>query len=126
VDAKTAAEFKEGGGPGALWAGILAPPLAMLSQLQINYALVLWACGGPGREWVLHLVALLALAVTVLGGLLSWRNWRMTGAGFEDEGAGVIPRSRFMAVVGILLGVLLSLVVIAQWIPIFIYGPCQR
>jgi hypothetical protein len=118
-------DFKEGAAPAALWAGVLAGPLATLTQLQVNYALVLWACGA-GREWALHLVSLLALLVTAAGGLLSWRNLRRAGGGWEEEGAGVLPRSRFMAVVGVLISVLISLVVIAQWIPIFVYGPCER
>ncbi len=118
-------DFKEGAGPASLWAGVLAGPLATLTQLQVNYALVLWACGA-GREWALHLVSLLALLVVVAGGLLSWHNRRRAGGGWEDDGAGVVPRSRFMAVVGILISALTALVVIAQWIPIFVYGPCQR
>ena len=118
-------DFKEGAAPAALWAGVLAGPLATLTQLQVNYALVLWACGA-GREWALHLVALLALLVTVAGGLLSWRNWRRAGAGWKDDGAGVVPRSRFMAAVGVLISAFIALVVVAQWIPIFVYGPCER
>jgi hypothetical protein len=126
VEAQAAEEFKKGAGPGALWAGMLAGPLAMLIELQVNYALVNWACGAARWEWALHAVAFLALLVTVAGGLLSWRNWRRAGAEWEDEGAGVMPRSRFMAAVGVLISALLALVVVAQWIPIFIYGPCQR
>jgi hypothetical protein len=118
-------DFKEGAAPAALWAGVLAGPLATLTQLQVNYALVLWACGA-GRAWALHVVALLALLVTVAAGLLSLRNWRRAGSSWEDKGAGVVPRSRFMAAVGILISALSALVVIAQWIPIFIYGPCER
>lgn len=118
-------DFKEGAAPAALWACVLAGPLATLTQLQVNYALVLWACGA-GREWTLHLVALLALLVTAAAGLLSLRNWRHAGARWDDGGAGVMPRSRFMAAVGILISGLTALVVIAQWIPIFVYGPCER
>ena len=125
MESNAVKDFKEGAAPAALWTGVLAGPLATLTQLQVNYALALWACGA-GREWALHLVALLALVVTVGAGLLSWRNWRRAGASWEDGGAGIVPRSRFMAVVGILIGALLSLVVIAQWIPIFIHGPCDR
>jgi hypothetical protein len=125
VNRKVAKDFKEGAGPAALWAGVLAAPLAMLTQLQINYALVNPACGA-GREWKLHLVALLALLVTVGGGLLSWRNWQRAGAVWEDESAGVLPRSRFMAAIGVMISILITLVVIAQWIPIFIHGPCER
>lgn len=126
MDVKAAEDFKKGAGSWALWAGVLVPPLAMLTQLQVNYALVLWACGGEGRVFALHAVAFVTLAVTIAGGLLSWHNWRRTGGGWEDEGAGAIPRSRFMAVVGMLISALLALVVVAQWIPIFIHAPCQR
>jgi len=125
VDSDAIKDFKEGAAPAALWVGVLAGPLATLTQLQVNYALVLWACGA-GREWALHLVALLALLVTVAGGLLSWRNWRRAGAGWEDGGAGVVPRSRFMAAVGVLISAFIVLVVVAQWIPIFVYGRCER
>jgi hypothetical protein len=125
VESDAVKDFKEGAAPAALWAGVLAGPLATLTQLQVNYALALWACGA-GREWALHMVALLALAVTVGAGLLSWRNWRRAGGGWEDGGAGIVPRSRFMAAVGVLISAFIALVVVAQWIPIFVYGPCER
>ena len=124
MDSKTK-DFKEGAGPWSLWAGVLAAPLAMLVELQTNYALVLWACRA-GREWPLHLVALAALLVATGGGLLSWRNWQRAGANWEEEGAGVLPRSRFMAAVGLMISLLTALVVVAQWIPIFIHGPCDK
>lgn len=123
---KAAGEFKEGAGPGALWAGMLAAPLAMLVELQVNYALVVWACKAGGREWPLHLVAFAALAVSAAGGLLSWRNWRLAGGRWYDEDAGVMPRSSFMAAVGVMVSALIVLVVVAQWIPVFIHGTCQR
>ena len=100
--------------------------MVMLLELQINYALVNWVCEAAGRELVLHLVSLLALLLTLGTLLLSWRNWRRTGGGWEDEGAGVMPRSRFLAVLGILISGLLVLVIIAQWLAVFMYGPCQR
>ena len=125
MDREAAKDFKEGAGPGMLWAGVLAAPTAMLAQLQANYSLVHWACANS-RTWPLHLVALLALLVAVGGGLLSWRNWHRAGASWEVEGAGVAPRSRFMAIVGMLLSAHISLVILTQWAAIFFYGPCQR
>ncbi|HYE15510.1 MAG TPA: hypothetical protein VD968_13790 [Pyrinomonadaceae bacterium] len=125
MSSEAAGEFKEGAGALALWAGVLAGPTATLVQLQTNYALVLWACGA-GREWALHLVALLALLVAVGAGLLSLRNWRLAGGDWEDGGAGVMPRSRFMAAVGMFVSLHSALITIAQWIPIFVYGPCDR
>jgi hypothetical protein len=125
LSAETTKEFKEGAGPGLLWAGVLVGPSATLIQLQTNYALVLWACGS-GQVWVLHLVALAALLLCAAAGLLSWRNWRKTGAGWEDEGAGPIPRSRFMSVVGMFVSLMSAVVTIAQWLAVFIYSACQR
>jgi hypothetical protein len=125
MDGYVAADLKGGRRAAELWLGVLLPPLAVLSQLECNYALVLWACR-TGREWPLHLVSLLALLVTLFALLLSHRNWRRLGASWEVEGAGAIPRSRYMAVVGLLISLLMSLVIVAQWIPVFIYGPCQR
>ena len=57
MGSEAAERFKEGAGPWALWVGVLAGPLATLTQLLVNYALVLWACGAGGREWPLHLVS---------------------------------------------------------------------
>ena len=125
VSAETAKEFKEGARPGLLWLSVLAPPMAALVQLQANYALVLWACG-RGREWPLHLVSALALLVCVGSGLLAFRNWRMAGALWADGGAGPLPRSRFMAAVGMLVSSHSLLVVVAQWVAVFVYSPCQR
>ena len=59
-------------------------------------------------------------------GALSLRNWRKTGAGWDDEGAGVLARSRFMSVVGMFVSVISALVIVAQWIAVFVYDPCQR
>ena len=125
MDSEAVREFKEGAGPGALWAGILAGPMAALVQLQANYALVLWVCG-TGRAWALHAVSLAALLVAVGAGLLSWRNWQRAGADWDDEGAGVLPRSRFMAAVGMLVSAHSALVVVAQWVAVFVYSACQR
>ena len=125
MSAEATGEFKEGAGPLTLWACVLAGPLAALTQLQANYALVLWACGS-GQTWALHLVSLLALVVAAGAGLLAWRNWRRAGALWEDDGAGVLPRSRFMSVVGMLVSAHSALVVVAQWIAVFVYSTCER
>ncbi len=125
MSAEVPREFKEGVGPAQLWLSVLAPPLAALTQLQTNYALVLWACGA-GATWALHVVAALALLVGLGSVLLAWRNWQRAGARWEDDGAGVLPRSGFMAAVGMLVSAHSALVIVAQWIAVFVFGPCQR
>lgn len=117
--------MKSGGAAAALWCGILLGPIAALSQLEANYALVLWACGA-GRDWPLHLVSIIALVITLLAGLMAHRVWKRAGARRDDEGPGATPRARFMAMVGMLISGVMLLVILAQWIPVFIYGSCQR
>jgi hypothetical protein len=117
--------LKAGAAAVELWFGVLLGPVAALSQLEANYALVLWACR-TSHTGPLHMVSLAAVIVTLFAGIVSHRNWRRLGGPWDDEGAGAVPRARFMAAIGILISALMLLVIIAQWIPVFIYGPCHR
>ena len=122
---RTAEDLQSGGAAAALWFGVLLGPIAGLSQLEANYAFVLWACGA-GRDWPLHLVSIVAILLSLFAGLLAHRVWKRLGAGWDDEGPGAVPRARFMAAIGMLISGLMLLVILAQWIPVFIYGSCQR
>ena len=113
-----------GGGLFALWAGMLAGPLAFLVSQLFSYMLVPWVCS-TGHLFVLHLIAFAALLVTAVGGLAAWRAWQRTGKRWPDAEGGPIPRSRFMAVMGILLSITFFLAIIALGIPNFILNPCQ-
>src|SRR4051794_13400594 len=89
----------EAGGPKssvALWAGVVGIPLIWLVQLQTSYALVIWV-GPTQKYWVMHLVSVLFLVLTGVGGVLSWREWREAGGGSPDttEG-GIAARNRLM------------------------------
>jgi hypothetical protein len=123
VEANATADLKSGAGVGELWAGVLVGPTAMLLQLETNYGLVLWSCA-TGKTWPLHLVSLVALLATVVAGWLAYRVWGRVKA-HEDSG-GPVGRSRFMAAVGILISLLMCVVIVAQWIPVFIHHPCER
>jgi hypothetical protein len=101
-----------------LWAGILLPPLAVLIQLEANYALVLWACRTQ-MLWPMHFVSALMLGATLGSGAVARRMQRRLKAQATSPGS-------FMAILGVLSALLFSLVAMAQWIPIFLYGPCQR
>jgi len=125
MEREAAVDFKLGKSVIGLWAGLLVGPIAVLVQLEANYALVLWACAN-NRTWLLHLVSLLALVTTVIVGALSFNNWRRLGSQYSEDEAGAVPRSRFMSLVGILVSALMLLVIIAQWIPILIFRPCER
>ena len=125
MQVETATDLKSGPGAVLLWAGVLLGPLVVLTQLTVNYALVLWVCG-TGQIWVLHSVSLLALLMTAATGFVAASNWFQLAASASEDSGGPIPRSRFMAILGTLLSLLMSLVIIAMWVPVFLYGPCER
>jgi hypothetical protein len=116
-------DLKSGAGVGELWAGVLVGPTAMLLQLEINYALVLWACA-TGHTWPLHVVSLLALLATIVAGVLAYGVWFRMNT--DEDSGGPLARSRFMAAVGILISLLMAAVIVAQWLPVFIHHPCER
>src|SRR4051794_17817970 len=125
MDSHAALDLKSGPRVIELWAGLLVGPMAVLIQLQTNYALVLWACS-HSRTWALHLVSLIVLLLTTVVGLISYRNWRQLVPQGDEDDPGPISRGRFMAIIGTLISCLMILVSIAQWLPVFIYGPCER
>jgi xanthine/uracil permease len=108
-----------------MFAAFVLPPLAFLLNLQLSYTLVLWACA-TGHVFVLHLISMGTLLLAASGGLIAWRDWQRSGRGWPDERAGSAPRGRFVSVIGILMSVLFSLVILAQWIPNLVLSPCER
>jgi hypothetical protein len=109
----------------ALWLGVLVPPLAYLFNHLIAYVMVSWSCATQVRA-TQHLVPLVALVITLAAGTLAWRNWNRAGREWPGSGAGVIPRSRFLAMLGMLMSAFFSLLILAQWLPVFILPPCSR
>lgn len=114
------------GGLFALWAGLLAGPLVWLVQFQTNYTLVPILCRGGARNFALHAVFAVALLLVASAGLLAWRNFRAAGGTAEgaDE-SGVSQRTRFMSLLGLCVTGIFLLVIVAQWVASWVFGPCQ-
>lgn len=122
--AESEERFKEPKGLAALWFATLAGPAAWLLGLNADYALVRIAC----TEWTmlpLHLVSLATLALALGGGVVAWREWQRAGGEWPGEGGGVLTRSRFMAVLGLLGSGLFSLIIVAQWTTKLFLNPCM-
>lgn len=125
----------------ALWLGFLAGPVAFAANHQVSYMLVPWACV-TARYGIMQLPSFVAAAVTLAGTVLSWRIWRRAGGrgladvaadvdgapvgGTHGDAGGADARTRFLGLVGVLSGLGFFLVVLAQWIPSLLLGPCQR
>jgi hypothetical protein len=117
-------EFARPGAEVALWFGVLGPPMLLLLHQQLNYMLVPWTCRHDA-PLVLHLVSLVLIAATIFAGLVAHRLWRETGGGITSYGAGPIPRSRFLALVGMASSALSALTIFGQWLAILFITPCR-
>ncbi|MDB5296477.1 MAG: hypothetical protein JWO31_2460 [Phycisphaerales bacterium] len=107
-----------------LWLGMLAPPAAWALQLQAVYVMVPLACQTHHR-WPLHLTTAGLLGLALAGGWLAWRDWRAVGGGWpRDAESGPGGRARFLAVGGMGLSALFSLVIAGQWVYVFAINPC--
>ena len=115
----------------ALWAGILAGPIAWAADLGISYALVKWTCGHQ-HTTVLHLITVGALVATAAGAFAAWRVIGELSRepatdppprGVPDERS--IDRARFMAALGLLSSGLFALVIIATAVPKWVLDACQ-
>lgn len=107
----------------ALWFGMLGGATAWLIHLQAAFVLVPWYCARH-QTWPLHLLTIALLGFTFVAGVVSVSEWRRSPRAHEYLEARA-DRARFMAVLGALLSALFFLVILAQWIPVFVIDPCQ-
>jgi hypothetical protein len=105
--------------------GVLLGPIAALVNEEMIYVTNMWACG-TGSQLAMHIVPLVCLGVAVGAGLLARADWARLGRGTEDQAATVDSRSRFLALGGMAASTLSALLIVAQWLAIFVFGPCMR
>lgn len=118
--------------PFARWPGLLrlaldvlgGPIIALAYQASI-YAGNMWACGHNAKP-TLHVGAVLCVIGALIVTADSWIVWRAVGGGVEDEHGAVESRTRFLALVAMMIGAISLAVIVAQWLAIFMLGPCMR
>jgi hypothetical protein len=118
TDVPDAAELR------ALWTGVLLPPIVLLIDLEVAYALVPAACARRNSLPV-HLSHLISLALVLFAGITALRCWRVLGSTWPAEDGSTVARNRFLAGLGLLLSALFGLMIVAMWIPSFMLDPCQ-
>lgn len=112
-------------GTGALWQlwfGLLGGPIAGMLMVWVNYPLVDRACITGNRVW-LHAASALFLCIALSAWLVSRRFYRDVGDVPLSDG-GALPRTGFMALVGMLAGGLAMIEIFFQWIPVFLLRSC--
>lgn len=106
--------------------GLLLGPLVVLTSQELIYLSGVWVCG-LHMSAVLHVIPILCLVMCIGAGVASYNDWRRVGGGVEEEhGSTVITRTRFLAIGGMGISGLSVLLTLAQWLAVFVFGPCMR
>ena len=106
----------------ALWACVLAGPVAWMLDLGLSYLLVGHA-QKSGHKLSLYLVTGLAALITALGAWRAWRAWSEVRESPPAPEGRVRGRARFMALSGVVLCAFFLLVIVADAIPKIIHTP---
>jgi hypothetical protein len=107
-----------------LWFGFLGAAIAWLLHLFVAYMLVGYACE-LDRTILIHAASALLLGLAVLAGWVSRGTWRAVAGPAGRAGEDPLVRSRWMAIVGMLAAGWFTVVIVAQWIPVFLIPPCR-
>jgi chromate transport protein ChrA len=111
-----AASAPEGPGYGQAalaWLAFLGPPLFLVTQVFAGYMLAGQSCQ-HGR-WVNHLTVAICFVGAAGCTSLARRDLNAEAA-----------RARFLAVAGLISGIVSLLALLAQWVPILGLDPCSR
>ena len=109
----------------AQWFGVLGGPIAWAMQLQANYALVPPACQNGDLKRV-HMVSAICLLLTVGALVVARGSWAKTKNKTPGSREPAEARSAFMGLLGMLISLLFALVIIAQWMPVLFFNPCEQ
>lgn len=111
-------------GGGAQWFGLLAPPLAFLTNLSLGFALVAWSCAAHNRV-LLHIEIAVLVLISLWGGAVAHREWKRFGGGGEaDDSGGPAARARFLGAMGMGSSALFTLILLGQWLANVYLAPC--
>jgi len=111
-------------GTASLWAGVLGAPAAWGLQFEINYALVPWICG-HGWRFLIPLISAIFIAIGIATFVLTWREWsKVRSAAQSDDQAGEHGREYFLAILGLMVSGLFTIVIVAQGLAVFFLNPC--
>ena len=100
--------------------GLLLTPILALANLVVAFALVGPACA-QHSVWMLHSVAMTFLAAALLATYYARRHTHS-----HPRAGSAVSRANFVARVGASTGMLFSVVIIAQWLTVWLLSPCVR
>jgi hypothetical protein len=105
-------------------AGIFMGPVAWLLNEQLNYALVPWICAHQVQ--LVPVVAFAAAIVSLAGGFLSWRAFRMSPITPAPDSTGAGRPHRFTALIGLAIAALFTAVIVLHGVAGLMFHGCER
>jgi hypothetical protein len=106
------------------WPAILVAPLLASASISIGYGLVSWACR-LHHPMVLHASILVFLGLTIVTGVYAWIEWRHTGPGYGADRGHSGQRAGFVALMAMASSGFFSLVILGQWLTLWLVPVCQ-
>jgi len=106
------------------WPALVVAPLIAFANVAIAYALVSPSCS---RQQVvdLHLLCIASLLACIVALAPAALNWQRARALAHPGEAPAQARHRFLSQVATLTALLSTLVVLAEWLPVWIVSPCS-
>lgn len=105
------------------WGGVLLGPLAWALHLNVSFAIAHWFC--DASSLVLHGITAVAALLAATGTALSWQGRRHFSADEPEDAPRAFARARFVATLGVLIGVLSLAGIIVEGLPAFFMEPCR-
>ena len=103
---------------------VVAGPIIVALEQQMNYVLVRQACSAQ-RNVALYVVVIVSILLTIATAMIGISIWRRTGAEWPTEASDLANRVRFISMLGILSSAMSLLVILAQGIATVHFDPCQ-
>lgn len=105
------------------WAGAALGPFSWALHLNASFVIAHWFCDTP--SWVLHGITATTALVAAVGTALSWQARRRTA---ERDGADAqrsLASARFVATLGVMIGLLSTTGILVGGLPPFFLEPCR-
>lgn len=116
--------------PTLLWFGFLTGPIIWSLLLFVDYGTEAMACNAGVSSGViavwLHVITIIAALITIAAIVVSWRSWQTMGKGDGTESGPdvAVGRASFMALSGVIMGILFLFFILVSDIAPFYLSAC--
>jgi|GEM_PF-2808432 len=108
-----------------LWIGFILPPLAWAMEMEAMWLTTEWGCDKSEFKWN-HVVAIIALLISITGVLIAWTQSKATPDTPESTTIEKPSTRDFMSIVATVLGILFTMLIFAQYLPTLMGVPCSK